>query len=56
MYFRFENGGEKILCVIFGFFFLVVVMGVLVVDELIFEFGLEEGYENFFIGVKSFLK
>lgn len=31
-------------------------MGVLVVDEFIFEFGLEEGYENFFIGVKSFLK
>lgn len=56
MYFRLENGGEKILCVTFGFFFLVAAMGVLVVDESILEFGLEEGYENFSTGAKSFLK
>ncbi|XP_062613501.1 transmembrane protein 161B-like, partial [Saccostrea cucullata] len=56
MYFKMENGGERILCVTFGFFFLVAAMGVLVVDESILEFGLAEGYENFSTGAKNFLK
>ncbi|XP_048769365.1 transmembrane protein 161B-like isoform X2 [Ostrea edulis] len=56
MYFKLENGGERILCVTFAFFFLVAAMGVLVVDESILEFGLVEGYENFSTGAKNFLK
>ena len=56
MYFKLENGGERILCVTFGFFFLVAAMGVLVVDASILEFGLEEGYENFSVGAKNFLE
>ncbi|XP_064616643.1 transmembrane protein 161B-like [Liolophura sinensis] len=47
MYFRTEEGGERILCLTFGFFYLVAAMGILVVDNEILEFGLEDGYKNF---------
>lgn len=56
VYFRSEEGGERILCVTFGFFFLVFAMGILVVDEKILEFGLVPGYNNFSEGAESFLK
>ncbi|CAG2219002.1 ATE1 [Mytilus edulis] len=56
VYFKSEEGGERILCVTFGFFFLVLAMGILVIDEKILEFGLEPGYQNFSEGAESFLK
>lgn len=46
-YFKAEDGGERILIVIFGFFCLVIAMAILVVDDSILEFGLETGYNNF---------
>lgn len=56
MYFKSDEGGEKVLCITFGFFFLVVAMGVLVIDTTILEIGLQEGYQNFSEGATSFLK
>ncbi|XP_046565397.1 transmembrane protein 161B-like [Haliotis rubra] len=56
LYFRTEEGGERILCITFGFFYLVLGMGVLVVGDDILEFGLEEGYRNFSGNAEQFLK
>ena len=56
MYFRTDEGGERILCIIFGFFFLVLAMGVLIINEDIVEFGLVSGYANFSDGAKEFLQ
>ncbi|ESP01059.1 hypothetical protein LOTGIDRAFT_225492 [Lottia gigantea] len=56
MYFRAEEGGERVLCVTFGFFFLVMGMGVLVISDLVLEFGLEDGYNNFSGNALEFLK
>ncbi|OWF48820.1 transmembrane protein 161B-like [Mizuhopecten yessoensis] len=56
MYFKSDEGGEKILCVTFGFFFLVVAMGVLVIDSGTLELGLQEGYSNFSESATQFLK
>lgn len=56
MYFKSDEGGEKILCVTFGFFFLVVAMGVLVIDSATLELGLQEGYANFSESATNFLK
>lgn len=56
MYFRTQDGGEKILCFTFGFFFLVASMGILVIDDKILEFGLEEGYNNFSQSAENYLK
>ena len=56
MYFSSDDSGEKILCVLFGFFFLVSAMGILVVDESILEFGLASGYGNFSAGAEEFFK
>lgn len=47
MYFRVVEGGEKILCVVFGFFFLVLSMAILIVNEDTLEFGLTPAYYNF---------
>ena len=55
MYFRTDEGGERMLCVIFGFFFLIFAMGILIVDENILEFGLEKGYSNFSKEAHEFL-
>lgn len=55
IYFKSETGGEMILCVLFGFFFLVFAMGVLIVDENMLDFRLHASYENFSIASKSFL-
>ena len=43
VYWRGEDSGERSVCVSFGLFFLILAMGVLVVDESILEFGLESG-------------
>lgn len=56
VYFQTEDGGERILCITFGFFFLVAAMGVLVVSENNLEFGLEQGYNNFSNNAVEFLK
>ncbi|KAK7457287.1 hypothetical protein BaRGS_00039259 [Batillaria attramentaria] len=56
IYLRTEEGGEKVLLFTFGFFFLVMSMGVLVVGDGVLEFGLEEGYRNFSEGAVEFLK
>ena len=55
LYFQTEDGGERVLIITFGFFYLVLAMGILVVDENILEFGLETGYENFSRGASQFL-
>ena len=55
IYFKTEDGGERILIITFGFFYLVLAMGILVVDENILEFGLEKGYENFSRSAAQFL-
>ncbi|XP_045197951.2 transmembrane protein 161B-like [Mercenaria mercenaria] len=55
-YFKAEDGGERILIVTFGFFCLVLAMGVLVVDENVLEFGLGAGYKNFSDGATLLLQ
>lgn len=55
-YFKAEDGGERILIVTFGFFCLVLAMGVLVVSEDVLEFGLEAGYKNFSDGATLLLQ
>lgn len=56
MYFRTEDSSERILCILFGFFFLLMAMGVLIVDEEVLEFGLVHGYKAFAAGANQFLK
>ena len=56
LYFKVEEGGERTLCLTFGFFYLVVAMGILVVGNDVLEFGLEEGYDNFSGNAVKFLK
>lgn len=56
IYLRTEEGGEKVLLFTFGFFYLVLGMGVLVVGDGILELGLEEGYHNFSAEAVEFLK
>lgn len=46
-YWHGEDSGERSMCVSFGLFFLILAMGILVVDESILEFGLENGYRTF---------
>lgn len=42
-YFKLEEGGERSLCITFGFFFFVKAMAILIVTENYLEFGLETG-------------
>lgn len=56
IYFRTEEGGERMLCVMFGFFFLVLAMAVLIVDEEMLEFGLLPAYQNFSTSAVRFLE
>ncbi|CAI9718171.1 Hypothetical predicted protein [Octopus vulgaris] len=56
VYFQTEDGGERILCITFSFFFLVAAMGVLIVSEDNLEFGLEKGYKNFSENAMVFMK
>ena len=56
MYFRTEEGGEIMLLVLSGFFFLVFAMAVLIIDEEKLEFGLLPAYQNFSAGARTFLE
>ena len=49
IYFRTE-GGERQICVIFAFAFLVLSMGIIITDEQTMDFGLHEAYSNFSVG------
>ncbi|XP_062068414.1 transmembrane protein 161B isoform X3 [Lepus europaeus] len=55
-YFKVEDGGERSLCVTFGFFFFVKAMAVLIVTENYLEFGLETGFTNFSDSAMQFLE
>ena len=48
-YFKLEEGGERSLCITFGFFFFVKAMAILIVTENYLEFGLENGMFAFSI-------
>ena len=56
MYFRTEEGGEIILLILSGFFFLVFAMAVLIIDEETLDFGLLPAYQNFSVGARTFLE
>uniref|UniRef100_A0A8D0BDL0 Transmembrane protein 161B n=1 Tax=Salvator merianae TaxID=96440 RepID=A0A8D0BDL0_SALMN len=55
-YFRVEEGGERSVCVTFGFFFFVKAMTVLIVTENYLEFGLESGFSNFSVSAVQFFE
>ncbi|KAL7988907.1 hypothetical protein Chor_007826 [Crotalus horridus] len=55
-YFKVEEGGEKSVCVTFGFFFFVKAMVILIVTENYLEFGLESGFSNFSEGAMRFFE
>uniref|UniRef100_A0A2K5KIA9 Transmembrane protein 161B n=1 Tax=Cercocebus atys TaxID=9531 RepID=A0A2K5KIA9_CERAT len=55
-YIKVEYGGEKSICVTFGFFFFDKSMVVLIVTENYLEFELETGFTNFSDSVKQFLE
>ena len=55
MYFRLEEGGERILCIVFCIFFLFMAMVILIIDENTLEFGLQPAYWNFSKEAKDFL-
>ena len=56
IYFRTEEEGERIMCIVFGFFFLVLSMGILITNDDTLEFGLEAAYYNFSTGAILFLQ
>lgn len=55
-YFKLEEGGERSLCITFGFFFFVKAMAILIVTENYLEFGLETGFANFSDSALQFLE
>ncbi|XP_060889432.1 transmembrane protein 161A [Labrus mixtus] len=55
-YFRSEEGGERSVCLAFGFLTLLVAMLVLVVREEYLEFGLESGFSSLFDNLETFAK
>ncbi|XP_025970463.1 transmembrane protein 161B isoform X3 [Dromaius novaehollandiae] len=55
-YFKVEDGGERSVCVTFGFFFFVKAMAILIVTENYLEFGLESGFSNFSESAMQFLE
>ncbi|XP_063820041.1 transmembrane protein 161B isoform X2 [Pseudophryne corroboree] len=55
-YFKVEDGGERSVCITFGFFFFVKAMAILIVTENYLEFGLETGFSNFSESAVKFLK
>lgn len=55
IYFRTDDAGERILCIVFGLFFLVVAMAILVIPETMLDFGLEKAYAEFAKGAMGFL-
>jgi len=46
-YWKSDDGGERGMTISFGFFFFVMAMGILVIDESVLDFGLETGYKDF---------
>lgn len=56
IYFKVNDGGERVTCVMNAFFSLVVSMAILLIDDNILEFGLHKAYSNFSGGVVEFLK
>ena len=56
MYFRTEEGGERILCVMFLFFFLIIAMAVNLINDDLLEFKLVDGYRSFSNAAQTFLK
>uniref|UniRef100_A0A3P8V7F8 Transmembrane protein 161A n=1 Tax=Cynoglossus semilaevis TaxID=244447 RepID=A0A3P8V7F8_CYNSE len=55
-YFRSEEGGERSVCLAFGFLSLLVAMLVLVVREDYLEFGLEPGFSSLFDNLEIFAR
>ncbi|XP_041041830.1 transmembrane protein 161B isoform X1 [Carcharodon carcharias] len=55
-YFNVEEGGERSVCITFGFFFFVKAMAILIVTENYLEFGLETGFANFSDSALQFLE
>ncbi|XP_068447865.1 transmembrane protein 161A [Clinocottus analis] len=55
-YFLSEEGGERSVCLAFGFLSLLVAMLVLVVREDYLEFGLESGFSSLFDNLEVFAK
>lgn len=55
-YFSSEEGGERSVCLAFGFLSLLVAMLVLVVREDYLEFGLEPGFNSLFNNLEVFVK
>ncbi|NWS92097.1 T161B protein, partial [Toxostoma redivivum] len=55
-YFMVKDGGERSVCVTFGFFFFVKAMAILIVTESYLEFGLESGFSNFSESAMQFLE
>ncbi|XP_016382581.1 transmembrane protein 161A-like isoform X2 [Sinocyclocheilus rhinocerous] len=55
-YFRSEEGGERSVCLAFGFLCLLIAMLVLVVREDYLEFGLEPGFTSLFDNFEVFAK
>ncbi|XP_014823263.1 PREDICTED: transmembrane protein 161A [Poecilia mexicana] len=55
-YFRSEEGGERSVCLAFGFLSLLVAMLVLVVREDYLEFGLEPGFSSLFDNLETFAR
>eukprot|EP00794_Sanderia_malayensis_P019111 gene19111-21028_t len=55
-YWQSSDSGEKSMCITFGLFFLILSMGVLIIDESILEFGLETGYRKFMENLLSCMK
>lgn len=53
-YWRGDDTGERSICLVFGLFFFVVAMAVLVIDESLLDFGLDKG--GFYHGDMSLSK
>jgi len=56
VYLKTQEGGERVLLIMFSFFFLVLALGVLAIGDHIIEFGIEEGYSNFSTNALAFLE
>ncbi|ESO12572.1 hypothetical protein HELRODRAFT_63383 [Helobdella robusta] len=56
VYFKTEQSGERVLCLLFGFFFLVFAMAILIVDEGTLDLGLESSYLNFSKATIAFME
>eukprot|EP00058_Branchiostoma_floridae_P007219 XP_002592707.1 hypothetical protein BRAFLDRAFT_67147 [Branchiostoma floridae] len=54
-YFTGDDSGERSICLVFGFFFLLVSMAVLITSENILEFGLDRAYTSLSDAISGFL-